>query len=333
MEAVMKVISSVILSLLLATIASAEDRRMIPPMLQYAAKFVCGAPKAGTANANVAASGRYFTAINVHNPSAWETVSFVKKFAVGLPQEEVGPVSRFVDVRLRPDDVLQIDCGNIRKHLGLNVATFVEGFAVIETRDELDVVSVYTAANGPAYEVSSIETERVPYRVMQGCPAQTRDISTAGSAVWNVTVDPSGGSTPRSASVIANPPHPWAIPGVTFVSYSTAGKSLNPFTQATWTYELRFCVCPLQSLQSAQPQLNMTMIGADNEAHVSLNLMPIGPLVSGPPSAVPVAQINSDAAAYFHPGLNVLSVEVTDTSSPRTGFGLSGTITGTVPCP
>jgi|PersoiStandDraft_1058852.scaffolds.fasta_scaffold07025_1 hypothetical protein len=329
----MKGVCAVILSLLLATIASAQDRRLAPPMLQYAAKFVCGAPKAGTANANVAASGRYFTAINVHNPSAWETVSFVKKFAVGLPQEEVGPVSRFVDVRLRPDDVLQIDCGNIRKHLGLNVATFVEGFAVIETRDELDVVSVYTAANGPAYEVSSIETERVPYRVMQGCPAQTTDISTGGSAVWNVTVDPSSGSTPRPASVMT-PPHPWAIPGVvTFVSYSTAGSSLNPFSQATWTYEMRFCVCPLQSLQSAQPQLNMTMIGADDKAQVYLNLMPIGPLVIAQPSAGPATLINSAAAGNFHLGLNVLSVEVTDMASGGTGFGLSGTITGTVPCP
>jgi hypothetical protein len=94
MEVVMKILSPVILSLLFTSAVSAQDRFVAPPMLQYAAKFVCGAPKAGTANANVAASGKYFTAINVHNPSEWETASFVKKFAVGLPQEEVGKIFR-----------------------------------------------------------------------------------------------------------------------------------------------------------------------------------------------------------------------------------------------
>lgn len=330
----MKVVGSVILSLLFATIASAqEERRAAPPLLQYAAKFVCGAPKLGTANTNVAASGKYFTAINVHNPSGWETASFFKKFAVGLPQEVVGKISEFFDVRLRPDEVMQIDCGNIWKHLSLPPASFVEGFAVIETRYELDVVSVYTAANGPAYEVSSIETERVPYRVMKQCPAHTTNIST-GSAAWNIIApDPSNTvPVPRAASVMS-PVHPWSgATGVTFVSYSTAGSSLNPFQQVEWTYETRFCVCPLQRLQSSQPQLSITLIGADNQAQVFLNNIQIGPTVTGSPSAGPVAAINAAAANQFLPGPNTLRVEVTDTSSSLTGFGLIGTVSGTMAC-
>lgn len=331
----MKVVSSVIFSLLLATIASAQERSVvIPPMLQYAAKFVCGAPKPGTANVNVAASGKYFTAINVHNPSEWETASFFKKFAVGLPQEGVGKISQFLDVRLMPDEVMQIDCGNIWKHLG-NSGTFVEGFVVIETRYELDVVSVYTAANAPAYEVSSIETERVPYRVMKRCPAQPIDISTGGSVVWNIIgIDPSGGTTPRAASVMS-PVHTWGpTSGMTFVSYSMAGSSLNPFKQADWTYETRFCVCPLQRLQSSQPQLSITLINADNKAEVYLNGISIGSF-TGSSSGVPVATINAlntSAGTLFQPGPNSLSVKVTDTSASKTGFGLIGTVSGTMAC-
>jgi hypothetical protein len=42
----------------------------------------------------VVAPGRYFTAINVHNPG-YTLARLRKKVAVALPGEKAGPVSRF----------------------------------------------------------------------------------------------------------------------------------------------------------------------------------------------------------------------------------------------
>jgi hypothetical protein len=55
---------------------------------QYAVKFVCG-----KGDGNILAPGRYFTAINVHNPTD-QTINFSKKFAIALPGERPGPYRR-----------------------------------------------------------------------------------------------------------------------------------------------------------------------------------------------------------------------------------------------
>ena len=72
------------------------------PKFQYAAKFICGKP-----DTPVLAPGTYFTAINVHNPGR-EGVHFRKKIAVALPSEKAGPVSRFFEARLGPDEALEM---------------------------------------------------------------------------------------------------------------------------------------------------------------------------------------------------------------------------------
>jgi hypothetical protein len=132
------------------------------PSLQYAVKFVCGKP-----NTPVAAPGRYFTAINVHNP-AHQPVAFKKKIAVALPEEKAGRVTKFFDVKLGPDEALEIDCQDILKYARdeLKYARdedFFKGFVVIETSFELDVVAVYTAA-GSTRQVETLFIERVPQR-------------------------------------------------------------------------------------------------------------------------------------------------------------------------
>lgn len=323
---------SILLGALLVAFNASADKIIAPPMLQYAAKFVCGSPKAGTANEYVAASGKYFTAVNVHNPSEWETASFVKKFAVGLPQERVGQISKFIDVRLRPDETMQIDCGNIWKHLSLSVGTFVEGFVVIQTRYELDVVSVYTAANGPVYEVSSIETERVPFRVMKPCPATTTDIST-GVANWQVIGnDPSGGATPRSADIMS-PLHPWGVmSGLTFVSFSPSGGTTSTGSSHTWNYETCFCTC----LVGDTPQLTVAKLLADDVANVYLNACTLGSITGGQtPIPGEINAINTAAAnpSCWKPGQNnCLRLEVKDTDYYFSGFGLSGAVIGTTAC-
>lgn len=126
------------------------------PAFQYAAKFVCG-KSAG----EVVAPGVYFTAVNVHNPT-YETIRFRKKIAVALPGEKPGPVSKFFDAKLGPDQALEIDCRDIFEHADTK-ADFLKGFVLIESDIELDVVTVYTAG-GREGQVETLHTERVPPR-------------------------------------------------------------------------------------------------------------------------------------------------------------------------
>jgi hypothetical protein len=79
-------------------------------LFQYAVKFICG-----KSEGDVAAPGIYFTAINVHNPTD-DAVGFRKKVAVAFPWERPGPVSRFFDAKLGPDQALEIDCPDIVEH-------------------------------------------------------------------------------------------------------------------------------------------------------------------------------------------------------------------------
>ena len=142
------------------------------PALQYAVKFVCG-----KSDGEVVAPGVYFTAINVHNPT-YTTIRFRAKIAVALPGLRPGPVSKFFDAELGPDEALEIDCPDIFKYAETD-ANFLKGFVVIETDVELDVVSVYTAA-GRDGEVATLHTERVPAR-RQGAPCKPDTIPVPGS--------------------------------------------------------------------------------------------------------------------------------------------------------
>ena len=122
---------------------------------EYAVKCICGKPPTP-----VLAPGVYFTAINVHNPGK-EGVPLRKKIAVALPGEKPGPVSKFFEAKLGPDEAFEIDCPDIQRHAGTE--RFVKGFVVIESPEELDVVAVYTAA-GSTRQVETLALERVPPR-------------------------------------------------------------------------------------------------------------------------------------------------------------------------
>jgi hypothetical protein len=132
-------------------------------IFQYAVKFICG--KSG---GEVVAPGTYFTAINVHNPTA-TTIVFRKKVAIALPGEQPGRVSDFFDAKLGPDEALEIDCPDIMRHADTS-ADFLKGFVILESDVELDVVAVYTAA-GASGQVETLHTERVvPRRQEVGLP-------------------------------------------------------------------------------------------------------------------------------------------------------------------
>jgi hypothetical protein len=129
------------------------------PVFEYAVKIICGRTDGGAV-----AAGVYYTAINIHNPTN-TTITFRKKFAVALPSEQAGPRTDFISTELRPDHALEIDCPDIVRHLrDAHIdGDFFKGFAVIQSKVELDVVAVYTAA-GIGGQVKTLHTERVPAR-------------------------------------------------------------------------------------------------------------------------------------------------------------------------
>jgi hypothetical protein len=134
-------------------------------LFQYAVKFVCG-KSAG----KIVAPGVYFTAVNVHNPT-YTAVGLRAKIAVALPGLQPGPVSQFYDAKLGPDEAMEIDCPDlfnpeIFKFDKPMKTGFLKGFAVIESKVELDVVAVYTAA-GRERQVETLHTERVPARRLE----------------------------------------------------------------------------------------------------------------------------------------------------------------------
>lgn len=132
-------------------------------VFQYAVKFVCG-----KSDGTVVAPGEYWTAINVHNATSLP-VTFKKKIAIGFPSERPGPVSKFFDAKLSPDEAFEIDRKDIFEHANTNLE-FIKGFVIIETAVELDVVALYTAA-GVDKQVETLHIEHVsPRRILLGLP-------------------------------------------------------------------------------------------------------------------------------------------------------------------
>ena len=182
-------------------------------MIQYAAKFVCG-KSAG----EVVAPGLYFTAVNVHNPT-YTDIRFRLKIAVALPGLTPGPVSKFYDAALGPDEALEIDSPDIFK-LAETDADFLKGFVVIESDIELDVVVVYTAA-GRDGQVETLHTERVPARRLAvslpdliAVPDEKGSFCTGDNLTLTVTVKNQGTG--------------WAGPSVTEVDFLAFGKVYMP---------------------------------------------------------------------------------------------------------
>jgi hypothetical protein len=154
-------IVTILVVLAAATAAHAQTLQV----RQYAAKFVCGTSNGKPFNV---APGTYLTTINVHNPALTGGIEFRKKFALAEMDEKAGKISQWFGAKLTADQAMQIDCRNIYSHLGIQVGTFIDGFAVIElsSKQELDVVGVYTA--GPTGgAVSTMHMERVAGRITQ----------------------------------------------------------------------------------------------------------------------------------------------------------------------
>lgn len=157
-----------------ATSASAQPAPQPPPTgpampLEYAVKFVCGTNPLQGAVVTTAATGNYYTAVDIHNPFRSNKLTY--KIALApFPPGKPGPMTPFQpSMGLDYDQAMDVDCRLIRARLqqaGIPVpaATFITGFVVVQSARELDVVAVYTAAPTPGNQVASIHTERVPVR-------------------------------------------------------------------------------------------------------------------------------------------------------------------------
>jgi len=129
---------------------------------QYVVKIICG-----LSDGKIAAQGRYFTSINLHNPSE-RGIIFRYKVAVALPELKPGPVSKFIKGKLEPDEASEIDCPDIFRLIESR-ERFLKGFVVIQSQYELDVVAVYTAAGSNDY-IETMDIERITPQPLFGCP-------------------------------------------------------------------------------------------------------------------------------------------------------------------
>jgi len=112
---------------------------------QYAAKVVCASPN-GRGPLVVQA---YATSINVNNPSDSLIVFLRKRLVITFPPGFQIPqkgLASFND-SLIATYALTTDCRDLRKHYSLT-QPFFEGFVVIQSTLQLDVVSVYTVPGG-----------------------------------------------------------------------------------------------------------------------------------------------------------------------------------------
>jgi hypothetical protein len=144
--------------------APAPSARAPAMPLEYAAKFVCTRGEVDTPTSSFAV-GAYYTAVNIHNPSRLGVLTYKVALA---PLAAPGPITAFrPTVELKYDQAFEVDCRVIAAMLaasGIIVPPVYSGFLVIQSRTELDVVAVYTAAPAPGKPVTAIHTERVPVR-------------------------------------------------------------------------------------------------------------------------------------------------------------------------
>jgi hypothetical protein len=147
----------------------------VPSWNEYAAKFVCGTVPDSTSDGLTLNVGRYFTSVNIHNPSLERDAQLWYKAVVSDKPPKLEQPSAFKRAALMPDYALQIDCVTVRELVAAS-HPFIEGWVVIVTPAELNVSPVYTAGStATIYPVQSIDVHTVhpskihsPRRLLDG---------------------------------------------------------------------------------------------------------------------------------------------------------------------
>ncbi|MEA2942123.1 MAG: hypothetical protein QOD09_2652 [Bradyrhizobium sp.] len=127
---------------------------------QYATKVVCGLSK----DSGRLAHGIYETLVNIHSPNK-EAMPFRYKLALAAEMTD-GTISPFRDGKIGPDGAQFFGCADLHKIFGVPATTFIDGFFVIESKQPLDVVAVYTTNDLDGKGVPAIEVERTFERVI-----------------------------------------------------------------------------------------------------------------------------------------------------------------------
>ncbi len=131
---------------------------------EYAVKLLCGDQKNSKDLRLV--KGLYATSINIHNPNDSMVVLY-KKLALTYPpgKQEPGKVIPIGVDTLWTDQALETDCMDIKQRLFPNgfPTSYIEGFVIIKSTDELDVTPIYTTAKPGWFifppKVASIDIE------------------------------------------------------------------------------------------------------------------------------------------------------------------------------
>lgn len=224
---------------------------------QYAAKFVCGRNESDLP----LVGGAYRTSINIHNPSRCDDATLKWKVALSADSDaKEHVVSGFTAATLKPDEAMQIDCKAVAtalKSAGFG-APFTEGWVVVVSEQELDIVGVYTC--GAEKGVSSIHTERICARVMERCENLALDVST-GVAAWQLVAPDDDGEL--------------ATLGKPDQSAENAWKNLD---NAIWIYDPDqpkpgssiFQICFDLCFGFEMPEMALQLM-ADNRARAELN--------------------------------------------------------------
>jgi hypothetical protein len=281
---------------------------------QYAVKLVCGEVVAATPGAapTVVAPGRYWTAINIHNPDKCKDANFRWKVAVAYPGEQ-GQITPFRRTRpLGPDGAIEIDCPQVMQILQPQAPAFVKGYVVIESDIELDVVAVYTGSAGPCGG-NTFHTERVPPRCVPACEDLVLPLHT-GFADWRTV-------NPATLAPVLVQGGAWVAPpfGSKWVSQFNPDSVLSPRT-----YGLDFDLC--SGFENPSPPCEIQLIVNDT-ATVFLNGVQLG-------AVVPFNTLTVRTLPPLRIGRNSLQVQVFN-SSGQTGFALGGVLyvpRGKCPC-
>ena len=188
-------LAAVILLTSIISSAAQAQRAEDAVLMQYRVKFVCG-----PADGKILARGGYFTSINIHNPIKDEPkpVSLRVKFAVAL--EGLGSPSGHTDFAgffdVPSDEAVELDCpeilGRARGFCPNEPAGFCKGFVVIESRGELDVIAVYTAADLNTNQVTILHTDHV----LPHCPIRTEVVPRQTVLFAPPNVGGAGGADP-----------------------------------------------------------------------------------------------------------------------------------------
>ena len=140
--------------------ASAPAVAQVPMKYEYAVKVVCGV-RSGRSS-DLLPPGRYFTVVNIHNPSKRRTY-FMRKVAQAGTATPT-PISAWETGHLEHDEAVAVQCPQIAKQME---ADWVEGFLVVQSAKPVDVVAVYATAASDGAAVNSFHTERVPPRAIE----------------------------------------------------------------------------------------------------------------------------------------------------------------------